>query len=158
MAKQLNIHYTTLYRWLKGYKSTGTITGLLSQKRGRKKGTVFIEQDIENIIKDVITNDYLTVHKPSIKSIINKIKIQCLEKNLTFPSNNTIRNRINKISQYQILKQQGNKALANDTYKPAVKKFTADYPLQKIQIDHTKIDLQIVDDEHRDSIAELGLH
>ena len=35
-AKEIGIHFTTLYRWLSGYKSTGTVTGLLSQKRGRK--------------------------------------------------------------------------------------------------------------------------
>lgn len=156
-AKEINVHFTTLYRWLKGYRSTGTVTGLLSRKRGRKKGTVFIEQDTEKIIQDVIKYDYLTIHKPSIKSVINKIKIQCLEKNLAFPSNNTIRNRISQISQYQVLKQQGNKALANDMYKPAPKKYTADYPLQVIQIDHTKVDLQIVDDENRESIGRPWL-
>jgi len=156
-ANELNIHFTTLYRWLKGYKSTGTVTGLLSQKRGRKKGTVFIEQDIEKIIQDTIDNDYLTEHRPSIKFIINKIKIKCLEKNLSFPSNNTIRNRINQISQYQILKQQGNKSIAKDTYDPAPNHFKADYPLQIVQIDHTKVDLQIVDDENRESIGRAWL-
>ena len=102
-AKSIGIHFTTLYRWLKGYKTTGTVTGLLSQKRGRKKGTLFIEEDIERIIQDVIKNDYLTIHRPSIKSIINKIKIQCLEKNLSFPSNNTIRNRLPTIH-YKLFK------------------------------------------------------
>lgn len=58
-AKEIGIHFTTLYRWLSGYKSTGTVTGLLSQKRGRKNGTVFIAEDIEKIIQDTIKNDYL---------------------------------------------------------------------------------------------------
>jgi putative transposase len=156
-AKELNVHFTTLYRWLRGYKSTGSVTGLLSQKRGRKKGTVFIEQDIEKIIQNVIETDYLTIHKPSIKSVINKVKIKCIENNLTFPSNNTIRNRISKLSQYQILKQQGNKALANDTYKPAPNKYSADYPLQVVQIDHTKVDLIILDDKYRKPIGRPWL-
>jgi len=156
-AKEIGIHFTTLYRWLSGYKSTGTVTGLLSQKRGRKNGTVFIAEDIEKIIQDTIKNDYLIKERPSIKSVINKIKIKCLEKNLALPSNNTIRNRINKITQYEFLEKRNSKNLVKDKFKPATKRYSADYPLQKVQIDHTRVDLHIVDDEHRTSIGRPWL-
>lgn len=156
-AKEIGIHFTTLYRWLSGYKSTGTVTGLLSQKRGRKNGTVFIAEDIEKIIQDTIKNDYLIKERPSIKSVINKIKIKCLEKNLALPSNNTIRNRINKITQYEFFEKRNSKNLVKDKFAPATKKYSADYPLQKVQIDHTRVDLHIVDDEHRTSIGRPWL-
>ncbi|MCG3667774.1 Mu transposase C-terminal domain-containing protein [Aliarcobacter butzleri] len=156
-AKEINIHFTTLYRWLSGYKSTGTVTGLLSQKRGRKNGTVFIAEDIEKIIQDTIKNDYLIKERPSIKSVINKIKIKCLEKNLALPSNNTIRNRINKITQYEFFEKRNSKNLVKDRFSPATKKYSADYPLQKVQIDHTRVDLHIVDDEYRTSIGRPWL-
>jgi putative transposase len=97
-SKEIGIHYTTLYRWKKGYDSVGNVMGLLPSKKGRKKGTIFIEEDIERIINDVIENHYLTIHKPSIKSVINKVKIKCLDRNLTFPSDGTIRNRISQLS------------------------------------------------------------
>ena len=156
-AKGIGIHFTTLYRWLSGYKSTGTVTGLLSQKRGRKNGTVFIAEDIEKIIQDTIKNDYLIKERPSIKSVINKIKIKCLEKNLALPSNNTIRNRINKITQYEFFEKRNSKNLVKDRFSPATKKYHADYPLQKVQIDHTRVDLHIVDDEYRTSIGRPWL-
>jgi putative transposase len=156
-AKEIGIHFTTLYRWLSGYKSTGTVTGLLSQKRGRKNGTVFIAQDIEKIIQDTIKNDYLIKERPSIKSVINKIKIKCLERNLALPSNNTIRNRINKITQYEFFEKRNSKNLVKDRFAPSTKKYSADYPLQKVQIDHTRVDLHIVDDEHRTSIGRPWL-
>ena len=156
-AKEIGIHFTTLYRWLSGYKSTGTVIGLLSQKRGRKNGTVFIAEDIEKIIQDTIKNDYLIKERPSIKSVINKIKIKCLERNLALPSNNTIRNRINKITQYEFFEKRNSKNLVKDKFAPATKKYSADYPLQKVQIDHTRVDLHIVDDEHRTSIGRPWL-
>lgn len=156
-SKEIGIHFTTLYRWLSGYKSTGTVTGLLSQKRGRKNGTVFIAEDIEKIIQDTIKNDYLIKERPSIKSVINKIKIKCLEKNLALPSNNTIRNRINKITQYEFFEKRNSKNLVKDRFSPATKKYHADYPLQKVQIDHTRVDLHIVDDEYRTSIGRPWL-
>lgn len=156
-SKEIGIHFTTLYRWLSGYKSTGTVTGLLSQKRGRKNGTVFIAEDIEKIIKDTIKNDYLIKERPSIKSVINKIKIKCLERNLALPSNNTIRNRINKITQYEFFEKRNSKNIVKDRFSPATKKYSADYPLQKVQIDHTRVDLHIVDDEYRTSIGRPWL-
>lgn len=156
-AKEIGIHFTTLYRWLSGYKSTGTVTGLLSQKRGRKNGTVFIAEDIGKIIQDTIKSDYLIKERPSIKSVINKIKIKCLEKNLALPSNNTIRNRINKITQYEFFEKRNSKNLVKDKFAPATKKYSADYPLQKVQIDHTRVDLHIVDDENRTSIGRPWL-
>lgn len=152
-SKEIGVHFTTLYKWLQGYKSTGTLTGLLPQKRGRKDGTVFIHKDIEMIIQDTIKNDYLVKNRPSIKSVINKIKITCLDKNLTFPSNNTIRNRINKLTQYELLEKRNNKSVAKDRFAPAIKRYTANYPLEKVQIDHTMVDLHIVDDEFRTSIG-----
>lgn len=151
-AKIIGVHYTTLYRWYKGYTSIGSPIGVLGNKRGRKKGTIFIEEDIEKIIHDVIENEYLTIERPSIKFIINKIKIRCSEKNLSFPSNNTIRSRIKQLSQYEILKKQGNKDKARDIYGVAPKKYEASYPLQIVQIDHTRVDLMIVDDEYRKAI------
>lgn len=151
-AKEVGVHFTTLYRWHKGYISIGSPVGVLGNKRGRKKGTLFIEEDIEEIIHDVIESEYLTPERPSIKFVINKIKIKCIEKNLSFPSNNTIRNRIKQLSQYEILKKQGNKAIAKDIYGVAPKKYQASYPLQIVQIDHTRVDLMIVDDEYRKAI------
>lgn len=152
-AKEIGVHFTTLYKWLQGYKTTGTLTGLLPQKRGRKEGTLFIPQDVEQIIQETIQNDYLIKDRPSIKSVINKIKIKCLERNLSFPSNSTIRNRINKITKYELLAKRNNKNTAKDKFEPSSKRYTADYPLQKVQIDHTRVDLIIVDDEFRTAIA-----
>jgi putative transposase len=50
-----------------------------------------------------------------------------------------------QLSQYKVLKQRTNKSLANDKFRPTPNKYTSDYPLQIVQIDHTKVDLQILD-------------
>ena len=34
-ANKIGVHFTTLYRWLKKYKSTGTIAGLLPKPSGK---------------------------------------------------------------------------------------------------------------------------
>lgn len=148
-ADSLNLHYTTLYRWLRLYKSTGTMLGLLSRTSGRKEGEVRIDYRTETIIKNVINTYYLTKQKPSVQAVINKINIECKNQKLQPPSKNTIRNRINQISEYEKLKKQGNRSMARTKFEPVPGSFNAEYPLQLIEMDHTPVDIILVDDETR---------
>ena len=148
-SKQIGIHFTTLYRWQERYKSTGTILGLISNKVGAKKGNTRLNNEIEILIKRIIDNYYLTIQKPSIQSVVDKVLAECKRMNIIAPHSNTIRNRIESITEYEKLKKQGNRGIARTKYEPAPNKFEADYPLQLIEIDHTPCDIILVDDEHR---------
>jgi len=152
-SKTVGVHYTTLYRWLRLYKSTGTLTGLISKTSGRIKGEKRLDYKIEKIIQNVINNYYLTKQKPSIQAVINKINIECKNNSLTAPGKNTVRNRIKDISEYEKLKKQGNRSIARTRFEPVPGKFEADYPLQLIEIDHTPVDLILVDDDTRKPIG-----
>lgn len=151
-AQELDIHYTTLYRWLKNYKSTGTLLGLISKPSGRVKGETRLAHSTEEIIQKAIETYYLTKQKPSIQAVINKINIECKNRGLQSPGKNTIRNRIHKISEYEKLKKQGSRSIARTKFEPVPGKFEADYPLQLIEIDHTRADIILVDDETRQPI------
>lgn len=152
-AKKAGVHYTTLYKWARGYISTGTITGVLPKKRGRVKGEVRIEQQAEEIIQKAIEKHYLQKIKPSVQYVINVVLSECQKKNLTPPSKNTIRNRINQISEYKRAKYRGNKSDTRTRFEAVPGEFKADYPLQIVQIDHTKMDVNIVDEETREDIG-----
>lgn len=144
------IHYTTLYRWLKNYHSTGTLTGLLPKKTGDSSGAGRIPLDAESIITKVINEYYLTQQRPLAQRVIELVNIECHNLNIDPPSKNTIRTRINKISEYERLRKQGNRSKAQTKYKPASGTFpNADYPLAVVQIDHTPMDIILVDDDSR---------
>ena len=148
-SKKIGIHFTTLYRWQERYKSTGTILGLISNKVGAKKGNTRLNSEIEILIKRIIDSYYLTIQKPSVQSVVDKVLAECKKMNIIAPHSNTIRNRIESISEYEKLKKQGSKSIARTKYEPTPNKFEADYPLQLIEIDHTPCDIILVDDEHR---------
>jgi len=152
-AKKIDIHYTTLYRWLKKYRSTGTLLGLLPKPSGRRRGETRLDFATEDIMENVINTYYLSKQKPYIQSVINKIFIECKNRKITAPSKNTIRNRIHKLSEYDVLKKQGNRSAARTKYEPVPGKFEADYPMQLIEIDHTPVDIILVDDEYRQPIG-----
>ena len=152
-AEKIGVHFTTLYRWLKKYKSTGTLTGLLPKPSGRKKGETRLDFMTEDVMQDVINNYYLTKQRPSVQSVINKINIECKNRGITAPSKNTIRNRIHKLTEYDVLKKQGNRSIARTKFEPVPGTFETDYPMQLIQIDHTPVDLILVDDDTREPIG-----
>lgn len=148
-AEEMGVHFTTLYRWHRSYLSTGTITGILPHKKGRKTGEIKIPSRVETIIQEMIDKYYLTKQRHSISFVIQKVFFQCQQAKLILPSANTIRNRIAHVSEYYRLKHQGEASLAKDKYEPKPNHFNADYPLEIVQMDHTKVDIILVDDETR---------
>lgn len=152
-ANALGVHFTTLYRWLEKYRSTGTLMGLVPKPAGRVKGSTRLSPSVEKIIRDTIENHYLTSQKLPAQEIIRIVHHECKVKELEIPGKNTIRNRINQLSAYEVLKKRGERSKAKTIYEPVPGKFERDYPLQVIQIDHTNVDLIIVDDENRQPIG-----
>lgn len=148
-AQELGTHYTTLYRWHRCYLSTGTITGILSHKKGRKSGEIRIPSRVEAIIQEMIDKYYLSKQRLSVPLVIQKVFFQCKQENLVLPGANTIRNRIASVSEYYRLKRQGEAALAKDKYDPKPNHFSVHYPLEIVQMDHTKVDIILVDDATR---------
>ncbi|PCI19156.1 MAG: transposase [Piscirickettsiaceae bacterium] len=151
---EIGKHYTTLYRWLKKYKSMAVMTVLIPIRPGSVPGSTRISLAAELAIKIAIEEHYLTRQRPSIQRVIERVIIDCKRKNILAPSKNTIRARIKNISEYDRIKRQGNKSKARTMFDPAPGVFPhANYPLSVVQIDHTPMDIILVDDEHRLSIG-----
>lgn len=144
------IHYTTIYRWIKLYDETSVISSLLGHKKngGRGKSRLSNEQDI--IISTSINNLYLNPSKKSITKIVRDIEKNCKDKNIPIPHSNTIRKRIKSLSEEEVLKARFGKSKARDKFEPIKNSFPgADYPLSVVQIDHTKVDIILVDEHYR---------
>lgn len=154
VAAENGVFFSTLYRWINKYKSTGSIASLVSEKRGTKTGHLRIASEVESIIESTIKDVYLNVHRRSIKYTIDEVMIRCRTANLLPPHPNTIRARIAKLTEYEMLRARGQRKKARDMYRPAAGSFPgADYPLAVVQIDHTPLDVIVVDDVYRQPIG-----
>ncbi len=66
--------------------------------------------------------------------------------------------RIEALNDYQVTKARLGSKAAIDKFKAAAGSFpNADYPLAYVQIDHTPLDIEIVDDEFREAIGKPHL-
>ncbi len=152
-ANANNLHTNTLYGWLKLYEASGLLSSLLPKVR-RDRGSTKFDEEIEELIKQAIATEYLTKQKKSQRMVIDEVKKLCRKENLTPPHDNTIRNRIKALSPELVASRRHGRKVSDNTYRPIQKKFPgADWPLAAVQIDHTKLDIILVDDYYRKAIG-----
>lgn len=150
ISEKHNLHYTTVYRWVKSYLGAKQIASLAGQKRtgGKNKSRLSKEQD--DIINDVIRNIYLDSSKQSVTKVIRSVTIRCKELDIDPPHQNTVRNRIKNISEEEVLRSRYGKKISRDKFEPIKGSFPgANYPLSVVQIDHTCLDIVLVDGLYR---------
>ena len=152
-AAQVGKDASTLYRWMNRYRNFDAVSGLVQEKRGWREGNSRLSAKAEKVIREVIQSFYLTQTRPSVVKTINEVKIKCYEHGMVAPSPTAIRARIHQIPDFERMKRRGRVEKAKNTFLPVPGQFPgADFPLAVVQIDHTPIDVIVVDDEHRRSI------
>lgn len=152
-ATETGKHANTLYKWIGLYQSQGRITALLPMER-KDKGTTKLSAEVEAIIQSVIENEYLTKQNKSIAKVCQGVRSRCLAAKLEIPHNNTIRNRVAKLSEELKISRRRGKKIAEQQFSPILGEFPgADFPLAVVQMDHTKLDIILVDDIHRRPIG-----
>lgn len=145
-AKANHRSTATLYEWIQRYTREGRLTALLPRQRG-DRGLMRLSAEVEAIIAGVIDTKYLDVQKRRATHIYREIARLCERAGLTPPHSNTVRARIAALrGELKVARREGKAA--------AVQNFTlsegsvpgVDAPLAVVQIDHTKLDLFLVDD------------
>lgn len=153
-AAETGVDTSTLYRWLERYSALGSTMALIPFKRGWKKGNNRIDFHVDALVQKVITDVYLSHQRTTAQKTILEIQRRCHLASLEAPSPTTIRARINQISDRDRLRGRGYKERAKNKFTPAAGHFpNADFPLSVIQIDHTPVDLILVDDVYRKPIG-----
>lgn len=150
ISKEKNVSIATLYRWIKLYKDYGTVSALLGKPKTGGKGNSRLETNQEEIIKKYIKSTYLNSSKTSINKTIRLILAECHHKNIIPPHENTIRNRIKSLSEEEVMKKRIGSKEAGYKFNPIRGSFPgADFPLSVVQIDHTRVDIILVDEYYR---------
>jgi putative transposase len=153
-AGEQGIHVSTIYRWMNLYERTGKVSSLIPRPKTGGIGKSRLSPEIEAVIASGIEDDYLSKRKPSLKHTTQVIHERCRNAGLDPPHPNTVRARVAMLSKNLKMQRRGQKKKAQETYTPILGHFPgADYPLAVVQIDHTLVDLMIVDESSRLAIG-----
>jgi len=140
----------TLYRWLRQYQRSGIAAALVAQKRGPARGQRRLCPEVNVLIDTTLQETYLSDQKPSVRRTALEIARRCRNAGLPLPHPNTVRHRIRHLSEQTKLRRRAGQHAARTVFEPIRGPYPdADWPLAVWQIDHTLVDLILVDDLHR---------
>jgi len=154
VATELSISQRTIYRLINRLRqSGGLLTSLAPTYSSGGRGKSRLLPVVEQIITMTINDMWLSKQKRTAEDVAQEIKRRCIRANQEPPSFNTVRDRIRALSTRETIKQrEGTKAAkqlsAIKGIFPAVES-----PLDLIQMDHTPVDLIIVDEITRRPIG-----
>lgn len=149
-----NIGYTTIYRWLGLYNTTGLVSSLVPSKKTGGQGSSRLNSETELILKDTIDNFYLNSSKQTKKNTAIECIRRCKNAGVEAPHVNTIFNRINALDKKNALTKRLGYMEISQKVSPSPGKYEeAKFPLDVIQIDHTVLDIMVVSEEDRTSIG-----
>lgn len=149
-ARAAGVHLSTIYRWIDIYQRRERLSDLLPVKRSGGRGKSRLPSETEAILKATIEDYYLNSQKRSAQKTYDEVRRRCRNAGVPLPHPNTVRYRIAQLSEEMKLKRRINPKAAREKFAPIKGHFPgADYPLAVIQIDHTPLDIILVDDVHR---------
>ncbi|KPF90461.1 putative transposase [Parvibaculum indicum] len=145
----LGLRRSRLYALIEQYRNTPVTSSLAAARPGPKKGARRLAVEVEAAIEEAIRDKYLTRQKASVSTLHDHIRHLCRERGLDIPSWKAVRARVEQIDRFKLVRQrEGNKA-ARDRLRPVPEEYRADHALQIVQIDHTRVDLFVVDTIYR---------
>lgn len=150
IASDHGIAKISIYRWIAKYESNPTLSALISHIKERGSNKKRLPEKSNEIIKDIIENYYLKQQKHSFKRTYIKIKHACKHKSTPVPSKHTVLNRIQELDPMYVLKKRENTKTAIAKYGAFPGEFkNGKYPLDVYEIDHTPLDVILVDNVRR---------
>lgn len=157
-AKKLGVSYSIVYKLIARCRcGNGLITDLAPRVSSGGKGKTRIRPEIEKIIADTIDSFYLSRQKRSIAVIEREIRMRCVQAGYPAPSRNTIQARVHSLDPVKVKsKREGFRATRTllpadgTTPLPAA-------PLDLVQIDHSPMDVIVVEETSRAPIGRPTL-
>ncbi|MEZ5801814.1 MAG: DDE-type integrase/transposase/recombinase, partial [Nitratireductor sp.] len=143
---------STLFRLAARFKRTQRTSSLKPCKRGTQEGVVRLNPKTERIIAEQVDGFWLKKEKPSFAALMRRIGEVCLTEGLSPPHRNTVKRRVSELIPVSAARKRGEREIeAASTPSPG--QFSIAKPNALWQIDHTIVDVIIVDEQYRKPIG-----
>ncbi len=156
-AADLGKSRSTIYEYLGKYDKSKRVSVFIRKQRS-DKGNSRLPKKVQAIVDRILGEFYLKEERPTPSQTLEEIQLDCRKKKLKPPSLKTLLRIITRLPPKAVSKGRYGTKATREQYEPIKGSFPgADYPLAAIQIDHTPVDVIIVDEEERKSINRAYL-
>jgi len=148
IAQELGVSRSTMYRLITAYRAKGTVSSVEPRALGRRKDTLVLDAKREKLIASTIHEIYLKPERPTMTYLIEQVRARCAQKGLPHPDRRTIKARVDRIDRRTVaLKRKDAKGVKATKTVPG--QYVTSRPLEVVQIDHTEVDVFLVDETTR---------
>ena len=148
IAQELAVSRSTMYRLITAYRAKGTVSSVEPRALGRRKDTLVLDAKREKLIASTIHEIYLKPERPTMTYLIEQVRARCAQKGLPLPDRRTIKARVDRIDRRTVaLKRKDAKGVKATKTVPG--QYVTSRPLEVVQIDHTEVDVFLVDETTR---------
>ncbi|OYQ77102.1 hypothetical protein B9T12_09010 [Wohlfahrtiimonas chitiniclastica] len=144
----------TLYRWWTRWIESGKKLSSLANKKPGTSNQQKQHPVINNIFHEVIEKIYLTKERNSKQDVYSSLKFQINQYNiknptqiLAIPSRATVYRMIAQLDKHTVISAREGKKVADKLYRTSYSGIETYFPLERVEIDHTPLDVIVVDDE-----------
>lgn len=155
VAQELGLHDRQVRRLVARFRSEDDQSlSLVPKTAGRRPGKRLLSPIMEQIIADVLTRCYINKQRPSFNHSYRQIKNICRERKLAKPpSQKAVRARLLDFDPVMVARRRHGQKAAQ-TLKPITGQGPeANQPMHVVQIDHTPMDVILVDTAHRQPVG-----
>jgi putative transposase len=149
-ALELGLGRSVIYELLKRYRQRSQTSSLLPGKRGREPKAPVLNQDREDLLSSCIQEFYLKPERPRLAALMLEIRRRFAERNLRAPNYRTVLSRIQALDLRLVTaKREGSKKARELLGPVAISTLQPERPMDVLQIDHTPVDVIVVDQQKR---------
>lgn len=149
-------HWVTVYRWNKKFiKSGNDIRSLATRNVLKGNRTKRYSEQLDEIVTKAINIHYLTLQKNTItdtylyavRLIDRENKLLPKEMHLPDLTRSYVESLIKNIDEYDKCVARDGKQAASRKYRSTLSKIACERPLERVEIDHTLLDLFVIDEK-----------
>jgi putative transposase len=144
---------STVRRWFLLFR-TGSVVKLVPHHTGKGRARVIVGE-LEDVVLDLLETDYLRLERPLLSTVYAELKARLEVINagrlptqrLALPSEMSFRRYVDSLDPYEVDKGRLGKHAANQLHRTAIGKLVVGKILDRWEIDHTPLDILVVDPE-----------
>ena len=152
-ANVLGMSARQLWRDLDRFHEEKTVTSLFCDasgqpiRAGRKTGARVLDIEVERIISEKILEDYLVPERPTVAHLVEIIGVGCRAKKLKPPSRKAVERRLEAYETIDAQRRRVGRKKAKYTYQAMPGHVEVGAPLERVEIDHTPMDVMACSDD-----------
>ncbi|KAF0123869.1 MAG: putative transposase [Methylocystaceae bacterium] len=141
----LGVGRTTLFRWLKRFRESARTSALAPRRRGPHSGMRPLAAEVLGIVEKHFREFYATRRRPTLTRFWAEVAADCRRQGFPVPSIRRLRRWLDRQDEAELLRRREGKGKSEPVFLATPGSLEATAPLAIVQMDHTKVDVTVVD-------------